>query len=147
MEGPSYQTHPPSWQMATGKCFYLSCIMAIMNKTPRTADRDRPGRLGHLAAICLISARRKTSSDLRGKRRKKEKRGAEMKLFNCAIKCTFVTFCATSVPCAGVDADPRPQLRVEVEVGTGNSIVEIIITLGRARMRDSLTLSLCLELD
>lgn len=28
----------------------------------------------------------------------KVERGAEIKLFNCAIKCTFVTFCATSVP-------------------------------------------------
>lgn len=75
-----------------------------------------------------------------GGKEEKGKRAAEIKLFNCAIKCTFVAFCATSVPCAGVDADPQPQRGVEV--GTGNSIVEIIITLGRARMRDSFTLSL-----
>lgn len=89
--------------------------MAIMNNPPRTADRERtwPARTGlsHLPAICLLSAEKETD-------REAGKRAAEIKLFNCAIKCTFVTFCATSVPCAGVD----PQTLAQAQAGQEQSL-------------------------
>jgi len=96
----------------------------IIKRTPWTGDKahtthyEVDGGWSGISAICLLLAWRCISVSqfnwhlvrlccgatwrnwrkAEGKVRQKGKRAAEIKLFNCAIKCTFVTFCATSVP-------------------------------------------------